>query len=48
MSEPDKNSNNNLDTQVDKNTVKVEPGTLVLIIVALLLIPLLISGFLFQ
>ncbi len=29
----------------DKNEIKVEPGTLVLIIVAFLLLPLLITGF---
>jgi hypothetical protein len=31
-----------------KNIVNIEPGTLVLIITALLLIPLLIAGFAFQ
>lgn len=29
----------------DKNTIKIEPGTLVLIIVTLLLVPLLLTGF---
>lgn len=32
----------------DKNIVKVEPGTLLIIVVALLLIPLLFTGFLSQ
>lgn len=32
----------------DKNTITVEPGTLGLIITALLLVPLLITGFLSQ
>jgi hypothetical protein len=32
----------------DKNTVKIDPGTLVFIISALLLLPLLFSGFFFQ
>ncbi len=36
------------DRKPDPNEIKVDPGTLVLIIVALLLLPLLFSGFLFQ
>ncbi len=32
----------------DKNTIKIEPGTLVLIISALILLPLLLTGFLSQ
>lgn len=32
----------------DKNEIKIEPGTLLLIISALLLIPLLLAGFFFQ
>jgi hypothetical protein len=32
----------------DKNVIKVEPGTLLVIVVALLLLPLLITGFLSQ
>jgi hypothetical protein len=32
----------------DKNVIKIEPGTLVLIISALILLPLLITGFLSQ
>ena len=32
----------------EKNTVKVDPATIVILIVALLLIPLLLAGFLSQ
>jgi hypothetical protein len=32
-------------SEPDKNLIKVEPGTLLLIILALLLVPLLITGF---
>jgi hypothetical protein len=37
MSDPDKN--------VEKNTIKVEPSTLFVIVFLLLLIPLLVTGF---
>jgi hypothetical protein len=40
-SNPDPNS-------VKKNTIRVDPATIVLVIVALLLIPLVITGFLAQ
>lgn len=32
-------------SEPDKNLIKIEPGTLVLIVVVLLLLPLLITGF---
>jgi hypothetical protein len=38
----------NMSRQPDKNTVKIDAGTLVLIISALILLPLLITGFLSQ
>jgi len=45
MRDPDKNLNSNLDQDVEKNTIKVEPGTLFVIVFLLLLIPLLFTGF---
>lgn len=35
-------------TEPDKNLIKIEPGTLILLISALLLIPLLVTGFFAQ
>lgn len=43
MSDPEKNPN-----KPDPNLVKIEPGTLVAIIIVLLLLPLLLTGFLSQ
>ncbi len=41
MNDPDKE----LDKNVEKNTIKVEPSTLFVIVFLMLLIPLLITGF---
>ncbi|MGI0485392.1 hypothetical protein ACN4EK_08150 [Pantanalinema rosaneae CENA516] len=45
---PDSDKPNPLQEQVDRNIVKIEPGTLVLIIGALILLPLLFTGFFAQ
>jgi hypothetical protein len=45
---PDSDKPNPLEEQVDRNIVKIEPGTVVLIIGVLILLPLLLTGFLGQ
>jgi hypothetical protein len=45
---PDSDKPNPLEEQVDRNIVKIEPGTVVLIIGVLILLPLLLTGFLDQ
>jgi hypothetical protein len=37
-----------MEQNIDKNTIRIDPVTVVLVIFALLLLPLLLSGFLFQ
>lgn len=48
MSNPDKDPYSGLDKNVEKNTIKVEPSTLFVIVFILLLVPLLITGFFSQ
>lgn len=47
MSDPKKTDDkSNIPVEVDKNIINVDPGTLLAIVAAALLIPLLITGFL--
>ncbi|WP_179228510.1 hypothetical protein [Leptolyngbya ohadii] len=48
MADPNKLPSRKLEQNIDKNTIKIDPVTVVMVIFALLLLPLLFSGFLFQ
>ena len=48
MPDLNRKANRKMEQNIDKNTIRIEPVTVVVAIFALLLLPLLLSGFLFQ
>jgi len=48
VANPNKKTDRRMEQNIDKNTIRIDPVTVVLVIFALLLLPLLLSGFLFQ